>query len=138
MRPGRLLTVVIFVVMVLALPAFGKGGVRAKLEGTVGIGAAPGTAIPITWRLVSADGHAFGASGIYLRVSRCGGAAPQRVRARNLGAGRFSAQVVVPTRGIRKLRVGLAGWRTGGGKTERADALFEFDPPLVRRCGERS
>ena len=96
--------------------------------------AAPGKTIRISWRLVDTDGHPFGASGVYLRVSRCGGGV-RRVKARNLGGGRFSTRVVVPNGGIRKLRVGLVGWRTASGETRRADMLFGFDPPLVRRCG---
>jgi|GEM_PF-2818774 len=131
---ARFTTVVICAVVLFALPASAKEGVRAKLEGTARLGAAPGTTIPVTWRLVDADGRAFGASGIYLRVSRCGGGV-RRVKARNLGGGRFSARVVIPKSGIRTLRVGLMGWRTSGDKTQRADVLFEFSPPLLRRCG---
>jgi len=133
MRTARFITVAISAVLLLALPASAKEGVRAKLEGTVRLGAAPGKTIGVTWRLVDAHGHAFGASGIYLRVSRCGGGL-RRLKARNLGGGRFAARLIVPPRGIRKLRVGLAGWRIAGGKAQRADMLFEFDPPLVRRC----
>jgi hypothetical protein len=130
---ARLTTAVLLVVAVLTSPASAKEGVRAKLDGTVRLGAAPGTTIAIAWRLVDANGHSFGASGIYLRMSRCVGGT-RRVNARGLGGGRFSARVVVPKRGIRELRVGLEGWSTAGGKTRRADVFFRFDPPLVRRC----
>ena len=41
----------------------------------------------------------------------------------------------MPRRGVRELKVGLKGWRTfAGGRTERADALFDFEPALGRRC----
>ncbi len=135
MRAASLIAVVVSAVAMLALPASAKEGVRAKLEGTVRLGAAPGKTIKVAWRLEDAQGHAFGAGGIYLRVARCGGGA-RRVEARNLGGGRFRSRFVVPKGEIRKLRVGLEGWRIyPGGKKERADAFFDFDPPLVRRCG---
>ena len=134
MRTTRCITVLICAFALAALPASAKDGVRAKLEGSVRLGTAAGTTIPVTWRLVDARGNPFGASGIYLRVSRCGGGL-RRVKARNLGGGRFSARVRVPTGGIRRLRVGLEGWRIpAGGTAQRADAVFEFEPPLVRRC----
>ena len=134
MRTARCITVSICAFVLVALPAGAKDGVRAKLEGSARLGAPAGTSIPITWRLVDTRGNAFGASGIYLRISRCGGGL-RRVKARTLGRGRFSARVVVPRGGIRRLRVGLEGWRIpAGAKPRRADVLFEFDPPLVRRC----
>lgn len=134
MRTAGCITIVICAFVLVALPAGAKQGVRAKLEGNVRLGTTPGKTIAVAWRLVDARGHAFGASGIYVRVSRCGGGL-RRVKARNLGDGRFSARVRVPAGGIRRLRVGLEGWRIpAGGKAQRADMLFEFDPPLVRRC----
>ena len=135
MRAARLTAVVVSAVVLLALPAFAKEGVHAELEGTARLGAAPGTTIKVAWRLADEQGHAFGAGGIYLRVVRCAGRA-RRVAARNLGGGRFRSRFAVPKGGIRKLRVGLEGWRIfPDGKSERADAFFDFDPPLVRRCG---
>ena len=135
MRAVRLTALVISALVLLTPPASAKEGVRAKLEGSVRIGAAPGRTITVAWRLEDAQGHAFSARGIYLRVHRCGRTA-RRVEARDLGGGRFRSRFVVPTGGIRKLRVGLEGWRIHpDGRNERADAYFEFDPPLVRRCG---
>ena len=138
MRALGCVTIVICAFVLVTLPAGAKEGVRAKLEGSVRLGTTPGKTIAVAWRLVDANGKPFGASGIYLRVSRCGGGL-RRVNARDLGAGRFSARVRVPTGGIRRLRVGLEGWRIpAGGKAQRADMLFEFDPPLVRRCGAQA
>lgn len=120
----------------LALPAQAKEGVRATLLSPVDMRADAGTTVRVRWKLTSADGRRFGASGIYLRVSRCG-RRPLRIRAAGDGTrGPFSARVKVPAGGIRKLMVGLEGWRTyPGGRSERADALFAFDPPLAgRRC----
>lgn len=134
MRTTRCITAFTCAFALVALPASAKEGVRAKLEGSVRLGAAPGQTISVSWRLVDARGNAFGASGIYLRISHCGGGL-RRVKARNLGGGRFSARTRVPAGGIRRLRVGLEGWRIPvGGAARRADMIFEFDPPLVRRC----
>src|SRR4051794_12059727 len=119
---------------VLALPATAKEGVRAKLDAPVRLDAASGKTIRVAWRLVDAGGHRFGASGIYLRVSRCGRAPIDIPAAAASGRGAYSARVRVPQGGIRKLVVGLQGWRTIGARRERADAFFAFDPPLVRRC----
>jgi len=49
-------------------------------------------------------------------------------------AGGYLARVKVPRAGIRKLLVGLEGWRIIGQRRERADPFFQFDPPLHRRC----
>ena len=87
----------------------------------------------MAWRLVDREGRAFGASGIYLRVSRCGRRAFTVPAAERRGGG-YSARVKVPRGGIRRLRVGLRGWRITGDRKERADVFFQFDPPLVRRC----
>jgi hypothetical protein len=116
-----------------AMPAVAKEGVRAKLDRPVRLDAAPGRAVRVVWRLVDEDGRPFGASGIYLRVSRCG-RPPLRVHARERAPGRYSARVTVPRGGIRKLVVGLKAWRIVGERRERADALFPFEPVLRRRC----
>jgi hypothetical protein len=135
MRTVRLSLLALTALALLTSPASAKEGVRAKLEGTARLDAAAGTKLRVAWRLVDAGGRPFGASGIYLRVARCAGGV-RRVPARSRGRGRFSARVVVPQGGIRELRVGLVGWRIPrGGKAQRADRLFAFDPPLVRRCG---
>jgi hypothetical protein len=117
----------------LAVPVTAKEGVRAKLEAPVSLDSAPGTTIRVAWRLVDANGGRFGAAGIYLRVSRCAGK-PRRVRATARTDGSYSARVKVPKGGIRKLAVGLKGWRIIGALKERADATFQFDPPLRRSC----
>ena len=127
--------VVVLAALAAAAPAGAKEGVRAVAEGTVRMGAPAGTEIRVAWRLVDEEGRPFGASGIYLRVRRCGGEL-QRVRARARGNGRFVARFEVPGAGIRRLTVGLRGWRMyPSGRTERADAIFPFAPRLERRCG---
>ncbi len=133
MRRALLLLVVIVAAALLALPAVAKEGVTAKLDEPVRLSTAPGKTIRVAWRLVDPEGQPFGAGGIYLRVSRCRGK-PMMVPAIDRSRGRFSARVKVPRGGIRKVRVGLPGWRIIGEKKERADMLFSFDPPLARRC----
>jgi hypothetical protein len=56
------------------------------------------------------------------------------VHAGRRAPGRYSARVRVPRGGIRKLTVGLKGWRIIGERRERADVLFPFEPALRRRC----
>jgi hypothetical protein len=117
----------------LVMPATAKEGVRAKLDEPVRLDAPPGTTVRVAWRLVDEDGSPFGASGIYLRASRCG-RGPLKIRATERRRGRYSARVKIPKGGIRKLLVGLEGWRIVGDRKERADVFFRFDPPLRRRC----
>ena len=134
MRSALLLSVLIAAAALLAMPAAAKDGVRAELDEPVRLGTPPGETIRVAWRLVDQEGRAFGASGIYLRVSRCG-RPPVTVPATERPRGGYSARVKVPRGGIRRLRVGLRGWRITGARKERADEFFQFDPPLVRRCG---
>jgi hypothetical protein len=117
----------------VAHPVGAKEGVRAELERPVRLSGAPGRTITVAWRLVDEDGRRFGASGVYLRVTRCG-RRPVDLSATARGEGRYAARLRVPTRGIRKMVVGLKGWRIVGERRERADVFFRFDPPLVRRC----
>ena len=131
---GILLVAVGLSAAATALPAGAKEGVRAVLEKPVNLRTAPNERIRIEWRLLDEQARPFGASGIYLRVSRCGGN-PRVVSARARGRGRYVASVRAPERGIRKLLVGLKGWRITPARKMRADRYFQFDPPLYRRCG---
>ena len=133
MRPTLLISVLIAAAALLAIPAAAKEGVRAELVEPVRLGTPAGETIKVAWKLIDEQGRPFGASGIYLRVSRCGRRA-LTVPATERRGGGYSARVKVPKGGIRKLRVGLRGWRIIGDRKERADMFFPFDPPLVRRC----
>ena len=133
MHRAVLVVIAIAGAALLAVPSVAKEGVRAKLDRPVRLDAAPGDTVHVSWHLVDGKGRRFGASGIYLRVSRCGHG-PLRVPARALGHGRFSARVKVRRGGIRKLVVGLKGIRIIGGRRERADVFFQFDPPVYRDC----
>jgi len=133
MRLIRPLAILLAVGALLATPTAAKEGVRAKLDEPVRLDVPPKTTIRVAWHLVDEEGRPFGASGIYLRVSRCGRKA-MRIPATARGRGGYSARVRVPRGGIRKLLVGLQGWRIIGDRRERADAFFQFDPPVYRRC----
>jgi hypothetical protein len=132
MRPAHLLCAVVAGIG-LAVPASAKEGVRAKLDAPVRLDTAPGKTIRVAWHLADVKGRPFGAGGIYLRVSRCG-RKPLAVAATARGHGGFSARVRVPKGGIRRLVVGLQGWRITPNSKRRADVFFPFDPPLARRC----
>jgi hypothetical protein len=133
MRSARLVAVPLAVGALLAIPAAAKEGVRAKLDTPVRLATKPGKALRVAWHLADAGGRPFGASGIYLRVSRCGHGS-LRIRARSRGHGGYSARMRVPKGGIRKLAVGLEGVTIVGGHSRRSDAVFQFDPPLRRDC----
>ena len=132
MRLTLLLPVLVAAAALLAVPAIAKEGVRARLDDPVRLGAAAGETIRFTWHLVDEKERPFNASGIYLRISRCG-RAPMTVPAKRASGG-YSARVRVPKGGIRKVLVGLEGWRITGERKERADRFFQFDPPLARSC----
>ncbi len=119
--------------LVIAAPAGGKGNVRAKLDRPVRLDTAPGKRITVAWHLLDERGGHFGASGIYLRVSRCG-RKPMRLAARDRDDG-YYVRFTVPRGGIRKLMVGLKGWQITATSRRRADRYFQFDPPLHRTCG---
>jgi hypothetical protein len=133
MRRANLLAGIVAVCALLAVPAAGKEGVRATLDHPIRLDGAAGKAIRVAWHLVDAKRRPFGASGIYLRVSRCG-RRPMRISATAHARGGYSAHVRMPKGGIRKLLVGLKGVRIVGDRKERADVYFQFDPPLYRDC----
>jgi hypothetical protein len=124
----------VLAVVITAVPAGAKEGVRARLDAPVNVNMPAGKTLRVKWRLVDEHGRPFGASGIYLRVSRCG-RGPLEIAATRRSRGHYSARVRVPTGGVRKLMVGLRGWRITGQRRRRADAFFQFDPPLHRDCG---
>jgi hypothetical protein len=134
MRPARLLAVLVVLGTVLAMPAAAKRGVRAKLDHPIQLNAPAGKTVRVAWHLIDENGRPFGASGIYLRVSRCG-RKPLRVAAATRRHGHYVARVRMPKGGIRKLLVGLEGWRiTRSGRRTRADVFFQFNPPLHHDC----
>ena len=103
-----LLSVLTAAVALLAMPAAAKDGVRAKLDEPVRLGPQRAGAIEVRWHLEDAAGRPFGASGIYLRVARCG-RRPVRVAASERGA-----RCVQRARARAATRPPQAGGRTAG------------------------
>ena len=130
MRASFAVAAVVAAAALLAVPAEAKDGVRAKLDRPVALTGAK--TITVKWRLLDEHGELFKAGGIYLRVSACGRARVE-IPAKPSGDG-YTARVRVPPRGLRKLIVGLEGFKTADGRTRRADRYFQFDPPLARDC----
>jgi hypothetical protein len=124
--------VLLAAVALLAVPATAKEAVRAYLDAPVDIDTPAGRTITVKWHLKDAEGRPFGGRGIYLRVSRCNRRA-MRVRAIERPGGAYMVRLKVPRPRIRKLMVGLPGIRIYRGRTTRADAYFQFDPPLYSR-----
>ena len=134
MRASTLIASAVAAGALLVPAATAKEGVRAILDDPVRIGTPSGKTIVVEWHLEDGEGRPFGGGGIYLRVSRCRGPV-MRVTATERGMGSYTARLRVPRGGIRKLMVGLPGWRTtADGVTTRADAVFNFVPALGRRC----
>ena len=107
--------------------AHAKDGVRATLERPEVLrDARPGDRVAVAWKLADASGHAFGASGIYLRVRDAELGGTRRLPARaSGGAGRYVADVTIPGAGIDGVAVGLEGIRTVRGQAPvRADLIF--------------
>src|ERR1700754_5097873 len=102
MRTSFAVAAVVAAAALPAVPAKAKDGVRAKLDRPVSL--EPGETRTFTWRLLDEHGEEFTASGIYLRVSRCG-RAPLIVAAKRSSKG-YTARVKVPPRGLRKVIVG--------------------------------
>ena len=121
------------IALLAALPAgaAAKGDVRARIEGAVRCDARPGTSIVVRWSLRSVDANGrsepFGAGGVYVKLV---GARSHTAGGRSRRTGRFTARVRVPRGGIRRIEIALQGWRSAGGRTERADKRFpvENDP----------
>src|SRR5687767_8376001 len=119
MRIAPLITALAAGAALLAVPATAKDGVRATLDEPVRMSPPAGRMMTVKWHLSDGEGNPFGAGGIYLRVHRCG-RSPMRVNSTERSSSSYSARFRVP-KGMRKLTVGLEGWRTAAGKTERAD-----------------
>jgi hypothetical protein len=130
---GRLrvaLLVVAAVVVVAALTAAGKEGVKATLRTSIPLDAKPGTRLRVAWTLwyVDEEGRRqpFGASGVFVRLLSASGAGAEEGFATGGPdeRGEYAATVVVPEGGIGEVKIGLRGWRSDASGTRRADALF--------------
>lgn len=119
------LTVGLLLALVVVPAAPAKEGVRATVVGPAALDARPGEQITIAWRLSDADGHQFGADGLFVRLRNPAG--DRHTTAFTEGSGRFSARIRVPEGGIGRIEFGLRGWTVGGGRTSRADMLFPIE-----------
>jgi hypothetical protein len=122
----------IFVALALALclaaapAAVAKSGVRATLRGPVAIDARPGTTITIAWRLTTVESRGsrgFGASGIFVRLLSRTGAKSTKAYGRPRGS-TLVARVKVPRGGIRRIRIGLDGWRYRPGRPRQYAPMY--------------
>jgi hypothetical protein len=105
--------------LLVAAPADGKTGVRARLSATLPIAAAPGESITVTWTLGYRDEQqrwrpGFDACGVFVRLaSAAGGRATVGFDSggacRAHPGGRYAATVKVPEGGIGGIKIGLRG-----------------------------
>jgi len=111
--------------LVAALPAAGKEGVEATLLTRIPLDAPAGTRLEVAWRLTYRDHgrrRAFGANGVFVRLTSASGAGAETGLAG--GTGNYRATVVVPDGGIGDVQIGLQGWTSGPTGTHESDALF--------------
>lgn len=105
--------------LLVAAPADGKTGVRARLSATLPVAAAPGESITVTWTLGYRDEQqrwrpGFDACGVFVRLASAAGGRPTvgfdsggACRAHTGGA--YAATVKVPEGGIGGIKIGLRG-----------------------------
>jgi hypothetical protein len=128
MRIGIFIVGVI-AVAVTAAAALAKDRVVARLANPAVVRAPAGATVPLVWTL-RADGHAFGAGGIYVRLRGRAGASTV-ARADTLAPGRYRAQVRIPAGGVRSIAIGLIGWASN--PQRRADLFFPIVNDPTRR-----
>lgn len=140
MRATRsaLLLVATAVALVVTLPAAAKDGVEATLTTRVPLAAPAGTQLRVAWTLGYVDDrgrwHAFGGSGIFVRLLSAAGGRAETAFARGT-AGRYATTVAVPKGGIRAVQIGIRGWSSGPAGTREADVLFPITNDPVPRSG---
>lgn len=113
-------------VLVAAVPAFAKEGVKATLTTPIPLDAKPGTPLDVGWTLAFVeDGkrHAFGAGGVFVRLRSASGAAAETAFSPQT-KGEFTATVKVPEGGIGDVQIGLMGWRSDATGTHYAPGFF--------------
>ncbi len=120
-------------VLVGALPAAAKEGVKATLTTKIPLDAAPGTEVAVGWTLAYLDEagrrQPFGAGEVFVRLLSASGARAETTFVD--GSGEFTANVAVPEGGIGDVRIGLRGYSDG----RPSDMLFPItnDPLPGRR-----
>jgi hypothetical protein len=119
----RSLLLVVAVTLVLgAVPAAAKEGVKATLTTKIPLNAAQGTPLEVGWTLAYLDENGrrqpFGAGEVFVRLLSASGARAQTTFID--GSGTFSATVAVPEGGIGDVQIGLRGYVDG----RPSDLLF--------------
>jgi hypothetical protein len=108
--------------VVLAVPAYGKTGVRARLSSGVPLAAAPGEKITVKWTLGYRDEQGrwkpgFDACGVFVRLVSATGREPtvgfdSDGACRAHPGGNYAATVTVPEGGVGAIKIGLRGTTT--------------------------
>ena len=131
----RVVVAALLLVLAAAATAPAKGRVQARIENRVQCDASPGSTITVAWHLFFVDRNRrepFGAGGVFVELRGAAGATPSRKHAAGR-RGHFRARVRVPDGGIRRLRIGLEGWRYVGDEVFDADVFFPVvNPPCAR------
>jgi hypothetical protein len=119
MRSLLLVPFAVLSVLLVAAPAHGKTGVRARLSATVPLAAAPGESVTVTWTLGYRDEQrrwrpGFDACGVFVRLASAAGGRPtvgfdSGGACRDHPGGDYAATVKVPEGGIGGIKIGLRG-----------------------------
>lgn len=131
---GRtLLTVLLILGFVLDSPSAAKEGIRARLLSPIPTDVPAGAKLDVAWTLRTVDGGPLGASGFFVRVTGRPGSTPREADAVDSG-GSFRAFVIVPPDGIKKIEIGLRGWRQmeKDGPSEPAPVFFPIEGQIFR------
>jgi hypothetical protein len=125
--------------LLVAAPAHGKTGVRARLSSGVPLAAAPGERITLRWTLGYRDEKGrwrpgFDACGVFVRLVSASGGRPT-VGFDSDGAcrvhpnGSYAAEVIVPEGGVGEVQIGLRGTTDVryGGRPTAAGLFFPLD-----------
>jgi hypothetical protein len=124
---------VLIVVVIAAATCVGaalaKDGVIARLANPTAVQAPAATTVSLVWTL-RPDKHAFGASGIYVRLRGRTGTTTV-AQASELASGRYRARVRIPAGGVRSMAIGLIGWASN--PLRRADHYFPVVNDPTRR-----
>jgi hypothetical protein len=124
----------------LSQSASAKGEIRATLDQPLPSTAAPGTRLPVAWKLEARDARTkkyvpFGAGGVFVRLI---GTNPMQSTEQVVeGNGSFSATVTVPPGGIKKVQIGFKAMQASHGGVDQPDYFIPIagqsieTPPVV-------
>jgi hypothetical protein len=128
-------------VLVVALPAAAKEGVKATLTTKIPLDAAAGTHLKVSWTLTypaeNGKRKPFGANGVFVRLRSASGAKAETgfTPSGDYTTGEYTANVVVPEGGVGDVEIGLRGFAEGPEGRRTSDLLFPItnDPVPVSR-----